>query len=99
MTLELSPELQKVLQKATQTVDAVRRLYQDPECTNLAETWTAYLTEYVYASAAAFEALQRGDNEAAATHRLAAACHDARAGRKSKDLRRAIERYLDDHPT
>lgn len=98
MTPELSPELQKVLQQATQTVDAIR-LYRDPECTNLAETWAAYLTEYVYASAAAVEALQRGENDAAATHRLNAACHDARAVRKSKDLRCAIERYFDDHPT
>jgi hypothetical protein len=89
--VQLNSELRKLLQQVTANVDQIREHLND-ECARHAEAWAAYLTEYIYSSAEAVEALANGDGKAAAKHRLDAACHRARADRKHKDLRRAIER-------
>jgi len=90
MANELTPELEAMLRKANKVVDDIVANLNGA-CIATAQAWIAYLTEYVYASAAAVAALKEGDKEAAARHRLDATCHRARADRKHKELRRAIE--------
>ena len=94
MVHEFTPELKKTLEHATQLADRVKTQF-NTECACLAQTWVAYLAEYVYASARAVEALKAGEKTLAAKNRLDATCHRARAERKQKELRRAIERYTD----
>lgn len=91
----MTPELERMLNKATELVQEIRKQANE-DCARIAETWSAYLAEYVYASAAAVEALKKGNKAEAAKHRLDATCHRARAERKQKELHRAIERLSDD---
>jgi hypothetical protein len=91
----MTPELERMLEQVTCVVKDIRK-HLNEECARIAEAWSAYLAEYVYSSTEAVTALKKGDKMAAAKHRLDATCHRARADRKHKELRRAIERFANE---
>ena len=89
MAHDIPKDLQELLTKASKAVDDLGK-QGNPRITGLAQAWAAYLAEYVHSSVEYWSALKRQEMEEASKHRLNAICHNARAGRKHKELQLAI---------